>query len=166
MQGLIHPACLSWTTSCCFEPVNLPSACQSKCCDQCLGQCLLESCHAMPGHAFIFLTAGLLRYIGVMLMLPCLQVIVNQILLGLIAALGCLVGGTLLLPSLATDELREVLADIIQKCGYSISGYASRVFPPEQVSGACTTHSAFPRRCSSSFALFMCKPLCSPMPSR
>ena len=63
----------------------------------------------------------------------CLQVIVNQILLGLIAALGCLVGGTLLLPSLATDELREVLADIIQKCGYSISGYASRIFPPEQV---------------------------------
>ncbi|KAL3157526.1 hypothetical protein ABBQ32_011986 [Trebouxia sp. C0010 RCD-2024] len=60
------------------------------------------------------------------------QVIVNQLFLGLIAALGCLVGGTLLLPSLATDELREVLADIIQKCGYSISGYASRVFPPEQ----------------------------------
>ena len=58
----------------------------------------------------------------------------NQILLGLIAALGCLVGGTLLLPSLATDELREVLADIVQKCGYSISGYASRVFPPDQVS--------------------------------
>ena len=68
-----------------------------------------------------------------MLLLPCLQVIVNQIWLGLIAALGCLVGGTLLLPSLATDELREVLADIIQKCGYSMSGYASRVFPPEQV---------------------------------
>lgn len=68
-----------------------------------------------------------------MLLLPCLQVIVNQIWLGLIAALGCLVGGTLLLPSLATDELREVLADIIQKCGYSISGYASRVFPLEQV---------------------------------
>ena len=63
----------------------------------------------------------------------CLQVIVNQLFLGLIAALGCLVGGTLLLPSLATDELREVLADIIQKCGHSISGYASRVFPPEQV---------------------------------
>lgn len=63
-----------------------------------------------------------------------LQVVVNQILLGLIAAVGCLVGGTLLLPSLATDELREVLADIIQKCGYSISGYASRVFPPDQVS--------------------------------
>ena len=58
---------------------------------------------------------------------------VNQILIGLIAALGCLVGGTLLLPSLATDELREVLADIIQTCGYSISGYASRIFPPEQV---------------------------------
>ena len=63
-----------------------------------------------------------------------LQVVVNQILLGLIAALGCLVGGTLLLPSLATDELREVLADIVQQCGYSISGYASRVFPPEEVS--------------------------------
>ena len=67
-----------------------------------------------------------------------LQVVVNQILLGLIAALGCLVGGTLLLPSLATDELREVLADIIQKCGYSISGYASRIFPPEQVSSFFT----------------------------
>lgn len=63
-----------------------------------------------------------------------LQVVVKQILLGLIAAVGCLVGGTVLLPSLATDELREVLADIIQKCGHSISGYASRVFPPEQVS--------------------------------
>lgn len=63
-----------------------------------------------------------------------MQVIVNQLFLGLIAALGCLVGGTLVLPSLATDELREVLADIIQKCGFVISGYASRVFPPEQVS--------------------------------
>ena len=62
-----------------------------------------------------------------------MQIVVNQILIGLIAALGCLVGGTLLLPSLATDELREVLADIIQTCGYSISGYASRIFPPEQV---------------------------------
>ena len=65
--------------------------------------------------------------------LHCTQIVVNQILIGLIAALGCLVGGTLLLPSLATDELREVLADIIQTCGYSISGYASRIFPPEQV---------------------------------
>ena len=65
--------------------------------------------------------------------LHCTQIVVPQILIGLIAALGCLVGGTLLLPSLATDELREVLADIIQTCGYSISGYASRIFPPEQV---------------------------------
>lgn len=62
-----------------------------------------------------------------------MQVVVNQILIGLIALVGCVVGGTLLLPSLATDELREVLADIIQSCGYSISGYASRIFPPEQV---------------------------------
>ena len=93
-----------------------------------------------------------------MLLLPCLQVIVNQILLGLIAALGCLVGGTLLLPSLATDELREILADIIQKCGYSISGYASRVFPPEQVSAPVITQFALLRRCSSYAALFTCKP--------
>lgn len=61
------------------------------------------------------------------------QVVANELLIGLIAALGCLVGGTLLLPSLATDELREVLADIIQTCGMSISGYASRIFPPEKV---------------------------------
>ena len=93
-----------------------------------------NACWNQECHAFVLLAAGLLRYIGAMLLLPCLQVIVNQILLGLIAALGCLLGGTLLLPSLATDELREVLADIIQKCGYSISGYASRVFPPEPVS--------------------------------
>ena len=66
------------------------------------------------------------------------QVIANQIIIGLIAGMGCLVGGTLLLPSLATDELRMVLADIIQICGHSISGYASRIFPPEQVSnGQC-----------------------------
>lgn len=100
-----------------------------------------KACWYQPYHcndACILLAAGLLRCIGVMLLLPCLQVIVNQILLGLIAALGCLVGGTLLLPSLATDELREILADIIQKCGYSISGYASRVFPPEQVSAPVT----------------------------
>ena len=63
-----------------------------------------------------------------------LQIVVNQLLISLIAALGCLIGGTLMLPSLATDELREVLADIIQMCGHSISGYASRVFPPEQAS--------------------------------
>ena len=61
------------------------------------------------------------------------QVVVNEFLIGLIAALGCLVGGTLLLPTLATDELRGVLADIIQTCGMSISGYASRIFPPEEV---------------------------------
>lgn len=41
-----------------------------------------------------------------------------------------------MLPSLATDELREVLADIIQMCGHSISGYASRIFPPEQRGGS------------------------------
>ena len=63
-----------------------------------------------------------------------LQVIANQIIIGLISALGCLIGGTVLLPSLATDELRNVLADIIQTCGHSISGYASRIFPPEPVS--------------------------------
>ena len=62
-----------------------------------------------------------------------MQVVVNEIILGLIAGLGCLVGGILLLPSLATDELREVLADVIQTCGMSISGYASRIFPPEEV---------------------------------
>lgn len=62
-----------------------------------------------------------------------MQIVVNQILIGLIAALGCLIGGTLMLPTLATDELREVLANIIQTSGYSISGYASRIFPPEQV---------------------------------
>ena len=62
-----------------------------------------------------------------------LQIVVNELLISLIAGLGCLIGGTLLLPSLATDELREVLADVIQSCGMSISGYASRIFPPEQV---------------------------------
>lgn len=62
-----------------------------------------------------------------------MQIVVNQILIGLIAALGCLIGGTVMLPTLATDELREVLANIIQTSGYSISGYASRIFPPEQV---------------------------------
>lgn len=65
-----------------------------------------------------------------------MQIVVNQLLLSLIAGMGCLVGGTLLLPSLATDELREVLADVIQICGMSISGYASRMFPPEQVQAA------------------------------
>lgn len=62
-----------------------------------------------------------------------MQIVANELILGGIAGLGCLVGGTLLLPSLATDELREVLADVIQGCGMSISGYASRIFPPEQV---------------------------------
>lgn len=62
-----------------------------------------------------------------------MQIVVNELLLSLIAGMGCLVGGTLLLPSLATDELRGVLADVIQICGMSISGYASRIFPPEQV---------------------------------
>ncbi|KAA6424276.1 MAG: hypothetical protein FRX49_05488 [Trebouxia sp. A1-2] len=79
------------------------------------------------------------------------QIVVNQILIGLIAALGCLVGGTLLLPSLATDELREVLADIIQTCGYSISGYASRIFPPEQ--GCSSVHEAEQRMTSTRKAL-------------
>lgn len=79
------------------------------------------------------------------------QIVVNQILIGLIAALGCLVGGTLLLPSLATDELREVLADIIQTCGYSISGYASRIFPPEQ--GSSSAHEAEQRMTSTRKAL-------------
>lgn len=68
-----------------------------------------------------------------------MQIVVNEIILGLIAGLGCLVGGILLLPSLATDELREVLADVIQTCGMSISGYASRIFPPEEVHPADAT---------------------------
>lgn len=62
-----------------------------------------------------------------------MQIVVNELLLSLIAGMGCLVGSTLFLPSLATDELREGLAGAIQICGMSISGYASRIFPPEQV---------------------------------
>lgn len=109
-----------------------------------------------PAIAASVRAAGLQRYPGGIFVLWCLQVVVNQILLGLIAAAGCLLGGTLLLPSLATDELREVLADIIQQCGYSISGYASCVFPPEQVSLSLSCSSFGVLVCFFSAALSMC----------
>lgn len=47
-----------------------------------------------------------------------------SIYLALITTAGCLVSGALMLTTLASDELREVLADTLQQIGVCISGCA------------------------------------------
>ena len=60
-----------------------------------------------------------------------MQVVVTLILCGIIAGLATAVSAALILPSVAGDELRLSLGQALLGIGRSLSGYAGRIFAPD-----------------------------------
>ena len=58
--------------------------------------------------------------------------VVNLILCGIIAGLATAVSAAFILPSMAGDELRLSLGQALLGIGKSMSGYAGRIFAPDE----------------------------------
>ena len=58
--------------------------------------------------------------------------VVNLILCGIIAGLATAVSAAVILPSMAGDELRLSLGQALLGIGKSMSGYAGRIFAPDE----------------------------------
>ena len=58
--------------------------------------------------------------------------VVNLILCGIIAGLATAVSAAIILPSMAGDELRLSLGQALLGVGKSMSGYAGRIFAPDE----------------------------------
>lgn len=58
--------------------------------------------------------------------------VVNLILCGIIAGLATAISAAIILPSMAGDELRLSLGQALLGIGKSMSGYAGRIFAPDE----------------------------------
>ena len=60
-----------------------------------------------------------------------MQVVVSLILCGIIAGLATAISAAFILPSVAGNELRLSLSQALLGIGKSMSGYAGRIFAPD-----------------------------------